>query len=277
MNGKFTHYLITRFNVPVTNWEKDKAGNRVLDQAWLDERFGLFRKYCVPTIANQFQKNFIWLIYCDVNTSPGYLATIRQAVSEIPGATIRLVNDFDHLLKDLRQLLAENPTPFIITSRVDNDDGLGPQFIKEVQMDFKPIDMLIINFTKGVLYDVMHRVLTEIRSSHFNHYGSLVEENNAGHELITIMGYPHGRPPENAKVINIESRFAWLKIIHGRNMSSRTNGMPLSDQAVTSFFNLEKRDLVQSWSATGVFVISRLLSRARRKVFPNKNKSKGNA
>jgi len=272
MNGKFTHYLITRFNVPVKNWDKDKVGNRVLDQAWHEERIGLFKKFCVPTIANQTEKNFTWLIYCDVNTLSEYLSDIREAVSEISGATIRLVRDFDHLMVDLRQLLAEDPALYVITSRVDNDDGLGPQFVKEVQVHFKPIERLIINFTKGVLYDVTKRVLTEIRHSQFNHYGSLVEEKKSEHQLISVIGFPHDRPPGNCQVLNIGSRFAWLKIIHDRNMSSKTNGFPLGNTEIAQIFNVQPNDLTQSWFSAVNYIIARIMSRGRRKLFPNQQK-----
>ena len=53
MSVKFTHYLITRFNVPVKNWDRDKAGKPVLDDAWMHNRLDLFRRYCVPGVANQ--------------------------------------------------------------------------------------------------------------------------------------------------------------------------------------------------------------------------------
>jgi hypothetical protein len=268
MNGKFTHYLITRFNVPVKNWNKDKAGHKVLDDAWMEERIGLFKKYCVPTIANQSLKKFTWLIYCDLKTSPQYLASIQQAIISIPGATIRYVDHFDHLLIDLRQLLSEDPSLYVITSRLDNDDGLGPQFISDIQAHFTPTDKMIINFTKGVLYDATKHIVTEIRFSRFNHYGSLIEEKKPGHPLITVVGYPHGQPPEGHQVINIASRFSWLKIIHERNMASKTNGVPLQNKRIIAHFNLRADDLTQSWVATGIFVVSRLLSRMKRKLFP---------
>lgn len=277
MNGKFTHYLITRFNVPVKNWDKDKAGNRVLDQAWLDERIGLFTKFCLPTIENQLNQNFTWLIFCDINTPAEYLDNIQQSVRSIPGASLRLVSHFDHLMVDLRQLLAEDPSPFLITSRVDNDDGLGPQFIKDVQAHFATEDKLIINFTKGVLYDTTKRILTEIQLSQFNHYGSLIEENKSGYQLMTVMGFPHDRPRNGYKVLNIRSRYAWLKIIHDRNMSSKTNGIPLRNKQIVSIFNLRPNDLAQSWYATLIYAISRVVSRVGRKLFPNQKMDKGNA
>lgn len=267
MSGKFTHYLITRFNVPVKNWDRDKAGKPVLDDAWMRSRLELFRRYCVPGVANQSNKNFIWLIYCDTLTSPSYLSDINQAISNIPNAKVKPVQDFEALMADLKQLLSSAPTPYVISSRVDNDDSLGPVYISEVQKHFVAHDKRIINFLGGVLYDAQRGILTEIRRSHLNHYGSLIEVIKPDKELITIMGYPHGRPPEGSTVADIDVRFAWLKIIHERNMASKTNGVPLFDKAVTTHFSLQPDDLPRSYLATSVFVIHRLLSRLKRKIF----------
>ncbi len=268
MSVKFTHYLITRFNVPVKNWEQDKAGLPVLDDAWMKNRLVLFRKYCVPTLAQQAEKNFTWLIYCDRLTTTHFLAEIRKAIEVVPEAAIRQVDDFDGLLLDLKQLISSVPTPYVITSRLDNDDGLGPQFIAKVQESFEPKDKLIINLTKGVLYDVHRCVLTEIRNSQVNHYGSLIEETAHGPNFLTVFGYPHGRPPAACTIKNVDSRFSWLKIIHLRNMVSRTNGKPLVSSKITAHFNLQPDDFSQSWLATSIFVIRRLLYKIKIKIFP---------
>jgi hypothetical protein len=268
MSVKFTNYLATRFNVPVKNWDKDKAGQRVLDDTWMKARLSLFTTYCAPTIARQSVLDFKWLIYCDVNTSVENLATIQQAIHSIPGATIRKAADFDMVLTDFRNLLEADPSPYIITSRLDNDDGLGPDFICDVQASFVPTDKMIINFTKGVLYDLQKHVLTEVRSSPYNHYGSLIEVKQADRPYLTIFGYPHGQPPDGSSVINLHNRFAWLKIIHHRNMVSRTNGWPLHRKHIIRHFDMKESDLTQSWLSTAVFVVIRLLSKIKRTLFP---------
>ena len=255
MNGKFTHYLITRFNVPVKNWDKDKTGNRVLDQAWLEERIGLFRKFCVPTIVNQTEKNFTWLIYCDAQTSPEYLSELRQAVNEISGATIRLVSDFDHLMIDLRQILANEPTPFVITSRMDNDDGLGKDYIQAIQDVFIPQDLTLLNFLHGITYDTEKHILTEQRNASLNHFTSLIEITTPDREYITVLGFSHTQPPAQIVVQDLHIPYAWLKIIHGRNMSSRTKGKPVARKEILTFFKLTKKDVPISMLQTGIYIL----------------------
>lgn len=264
MNVKFTHYLITRFNIPVNNWNKDKAGKPVLDDQWMENRLKLFAGYCVPTIAHQSEKNFIWRIYCDQKTSALFLDEIRKLTAGLPMVQLILVSDFDHLLDDLRELLGRTTTPFIITSRLDNDDGLGPHFISDVQKHFVEEDKRIINFTKGVLYDQHRGVLTELRDSRRNHYGSLIEKTSKAEDLITVVGYPHGIPPKDSTIENVDTRFAWLKIIHERNMVSKTNGIPLIQENIRAHFNLQENAFAVSWWNTGWFVARRLISKIKR-------------
>jgi hypothetical protein len=80
------------------------------------------------------------------------------------------------------------------------------------------------------------------------------------------MGYPHGRPPEGSRIVDIDSRFAWLKIIHDRNMASKTNGMPIRRGKMISHFNLDLDALLQSWPAIAWFIGIRMLSRVKRKI-----------
>ena len=265
MSRKFTHYLITRFNVPVNNWHKDKAGKPVLDHLWMENRLNLFAQYCLPTIVQQSERGFQWLIYCDRQTHPALLKKIKELILLTPQARIIPVTDFEELLTELRGRLSGSETEYVITSRLDNDDGLGPNFISDVQQAFSDQDKLIINFTKGVLYDHSKKVLTEIRNSERNHYGSLIE--SAGQkEFVTVMGYPHGIPPEGSTELNLHNRFSWLKVIHDRNMISKTNGIPILRKDIGLIFNIDEEFLKISWLHTFWFLIRKVLSRIKRTI-----------
>ncbi len=264
MNVKFTHYLITRFNVPVNNWETDKNGRPVLDLPWMENRLELFAQYCVPTIAHQTEQAFKWILYCDRQTSLHFLEKIKSLTAGIPQAQIELVDHFDELLIDLKKRMIAASTPFVISSRLDNDDGLGPNYIAEVQRHFTEKDKHIINFTQGVLYDRSHCVLTEIRNSLRNHYGSLIESVQDGKPLTTVMGYPHGIPPEGSTMVDVREKFSWLKVIHDRNMASKANGIPTLRKDIHAIFNLETNALKISWIHTLWFALRKSLSKIKR-------------
>lgn len=265
---KFTHFLITRFNVPVHNWDKDKSGVTTLSEAWMDHRMDLFRKYCVPTIAGQSEKNFKWIIYCDVNSSERDIENIHKSVLSVPEASIRFVSDFDHLLTDLKLLMQNVSTPYVITSRVDNDDGLGRQYIYQVQKHFVGKDKTIINLEGGILYDTENRILTEIKHGRRNHYGSLVEEIFPPENLVTVVGYPHDRPPESYPIVEVYQPYSWLKIIHSRNLSSRTNGIPVLPAKVLAHYDIAKNNITISYKNTWKYMANRFLKIVQRNLLP---------
>jgi hypothetical protein len=225
--GKFTHYLITRFNVPVDNWVSDKAGLPVLDDTWFQHRISLFNQYCVPTVASQSEKNFQWLIYCDSFTKPGQLQAIKKSVSQIPSASIRLVENAAKMLIDLRQLLSIAPSPFLITSRMDNDDGLADNFIQTIQQHFNEKDKGLLNINAGIIYDVNEKVMTRMTHALRNHYGSLIEERKKAEDILTVLGFAHDQPPTHIHIENISGESYWLKIIHDRNLKSQLKGKPV--------------------------------------------------
>ena len=72
----FSHFILTRFNVKKM-WSQDKRGNKVLTDEWLSHRFKLFENYCLPSIVNQENKNFIWLVYFDQDTDKLFINKIN--------------------------------------------------------------------------------------------------------------------------------------------------------------------------------------------------------
>jgi len=266
MSGKFTHYLITRFNVPVKNWDKDKAGRPTLDAAWMQERIELFRTYCVPSVACQDQKDFTWIVYCDTVTTDDVMQIIQQEVLRVQGAQVRLAMDFEALLSDLRALLSETNTPYVITSRLDNDDGLGRHAIQWVQSHFVAEHQVIINLSGGVLYDTRQKILTELRHTTLNHYGSLIEHVNPGLACRTVLGFPHHQPPSDFRVMDVPCRRAWLKIIHDRNLKSKIAGIPVFRRHMHADFGVDRKAFSLSYSAMFMYLWQKAWDKVRRKV-----------
>ncbi|MEO5906755.1 MAG: glycosyltransferase [Saprospiraceae bacterium] len=236
--AKFTHYLVTRFNVPAGKWLQDKEGRPTLDDEWMDHRLDLFKKYCVPTVAGQSEKNFEWLIYCDIKTGDSVRQQIENSTHTITNVQLRYVEKMEDLLIDFKHILNSAETPYVISSRLDNDDGLSIDFIKSVQHQFQAMDRCLINFNHGILYDVNRRIMTQIQSGYLNHYGSLIESKKMADQYLTIMGFHHTSPPEDVSVINLSRPCAWLKIIHERNARSGMKGRLVLSKNILECFLL---------------------------------------
>ncbi|MGB4848568.1 MAG: glycosyltransferase [Saprospiraceae bacterium] len=267
MMVKFTHYLVTRFNVPVENWDKDKAGRPTLNEPWMTHRLWLFRKYCVPTITGQICHNFQWVIYCDVNTSFIKKTQIEESIRMIPGTVIRLAAHQGEMMADLRKLISGASTPYVITTRLDNDDGMGENLIQNVQNHFKEVDKLLLNPSSGILYDINEKVMTRMRNSKRNHYTSLIEKNNNAEDLLTVLGFPHDNPPAGVIIENIAGDRAWLKIIHEKNIKSQLKGRPVFAKKNIYFNGIKNSEFHFSFVNTMKYTLRRL----RAKFLEKKN------
>lgn len=224
---KFTHYLVTRFNVPVENWNRDKAGLPTLHAEWMAHRMILFTTYCVPTVKAQTNKEFQWIIYCDKNISHADKSRIQDLVSTVSGTTIRLVSDLKDMMTDLRVYISAASTPFVITTRLDNDDGIGKHLIQSIQDNFSETDKLLLNPVDGIQYAVHDKIMTHLKFSQKNHYTSLIEKNTAKNTLLTVLGFSHDAPPANITIRNISGKRMYLKIIHEKNVKSLLKGIPV--------------------------------------------------
>jgi hypothetical protein len=262
----FTHYLITRFNVPVTDWSADKDGVSTRDEAWMAHRLGVFADFCVPTVRQQSVRDFTWIICLDAATPEATVDAVRRLVGEIPRVELLPAVSHDVMMQRLRERLGTDPADLIITSRLDNDDGLGPDFIKIVQAHVEAVDKRLINLLGGLLYDVPNRVLTRLRVSRFNHFTSLVERNLHDGRLLTVIGFPHTRPPADVTVVDVPARYGWLKIVHARNVSSRTKGIPLPGYPKDAGFAVDKRLLPVAVVATMKYTFQRMLTVLRQRL-----------
>ena len=63
---KLQHFILTRFNILL--WRQDKKGSKVRTTKWLEHRFSLFEKYCLPSIKNQTYQKFEWIVLFDSMT-----------------------------------------------------------------------------------------------------------------------------------------------------------------------------------------------------------------
>jgi len=72
------HFLFTRFNLRNEDWITAQDGAAVLTEEWLTQRLELFQKYCYPSVMNQKNNNFLWVILFDVNTPKGFRKNIEK-------------------------------------------------------------------------------------------------------------------------------------------------------------------------------------------------------
>ena len=78
----FEHLIITRFNLNLYARDKHDAPTRT--ERWLEHRFELFERYCLPSVAAQTNPNFRWLCLFDAATPAAYRRRIGGYQSVCP-------------------------------------------------------------------------------------------------------------------------------------------------------------------------------------------------
>lgn len=178
---KSSVFLLTRFNLNL--FPKDKDGLSTRTEEWLTDRCGLFEKYCFPSVFNQSYKEFIWIVLFDDNTPDQYkdrIASYQDKMknflpvyfsSEEARNHKRLVN---RVITDYK-----DESPYLITARVDNDDALHRDFIKNVALlkDKGKDSIHFFSFGNGLQYYVNSNLAIKLQyvKNHFlvsvsNHY-----------------------------------------------------------------------------------------------------------
>ncbi len=244
----FKHFILTRFNLKRDDYNGlDKNNQPVMTIEWLEKRFSLFEKYCLPSIINQSKKNFIWFILFDTYTPDRFVNLIRQyEQSYIFLKPLYIDSGSDESIRKVfngempRYLQPDDR--YVITSRIDNDDAFHEDMIREVQNLFKRQRDSFLSFTYGLQYDLKLQVLTRWHYRN-NHFISRIEEISDGIE--TVLTHDHTQIDKSAKVeyINNKNKPLWLELVHEGNLVNYLypTAVPLFKIGIPHSFNIENK------------------------------------
>src|SRR4029453_3810609 len=164
LGGLATHFFLTRFNVRSFYTKADPQAR------WLRERLQLFEMYCIPCFRNQTVTRFTWLVFLD-SLSPLWL---RQEIDKLSQGVFRAVYVGGAFSQEFpgRKIGQLSATPYIITTRVDNDDAVANDFIETIQSCFREQDKTFVNLVNGAQY-AGRKVY--VRPYTMNPFSSLIE------------------------------------------------------------------------------------------------------
>ena len=167
---RFRHFLLTKFNLGLYPADENQAHRDKSGQApardpdrWMAERLELFDMYCVPSVMNQSNKDFTWLVVFDAKTPSEHRERIERyrddcvlvplfaesrcrdeshvVASRFKGKILRFFH-FEAALPAVQDYIAQRldeDTKYVITTRLDNDDAIHSDFVRRVQ-DFLPAE-----------------------------------------------------------------------------------------------------------------------------------------
>ncbi|MGO9080043.1 MAG: glycosyltransferase [Streptosporangiaceae bacterium] len=215
MRADIDHILLTRFNLP-------SQGHESLVRAqenWLRNRVELFERYCLPSVLAQTCRRFSWIIYFDPQ-SPEWLLNwvggherqghFRPCLrAEVPAGD---------LLGDIRNVVGHQPGAELLTTNLDNDDGLAADFVARVQGAARRGARTAVYVGDGLIRrgDMLYR--------NFDRYNAFCSVREPWDAPLTCWADWHNLLPEHMPALVLRGSPGWLQVIHGANVSNRVRG-----------------------------------------------------
>ncbi len=215
----FQHFIITPFYVRRQFTGKTgKIEVQFAEPEWLDHRLRLFEDYCLSSVTNQSNRNFKWFIYFDDSTPARYLDHISSLTAGHPNISIKKCAFWETptIVNDVGASLAES-TKWIVTTRLDNDDGIHRDFVSMIQSAVEE-RREFLNFPRGI---ILYSGKCYIYKHPSNAFLSLVEP---AHQPRTAWCIAHTQAAQVAPVRQLSRTPAFLQVVHGKNVSNKPRG-----------------------------------------------------
>lgn len=208
------HLLLTRYNIAFT--AAQKAGVEGLSDDYLVPRGELFRRYCVPSVQSQTNKNFEWFVFFHPDTP-------KQHYEFLDGiATVVLAQTLKEAQHTIARTLPEGP---ILSTRMDNDDCIAPEFMAatrktaERALATQPGDF-VVTPQHGAVMSLVHGTwgFHTLESPPFI---SLLWRPVQGKQWRSPLNFNHMHHGGLPLVPVIHDGPLWLAIIHEQNILQR--------------------------------------------------------
>lgn len=213
---EFKHFVITRMNV---DWQISRPRSDRNEPEFLSRRFALFEQICLPSIAAQTNRDFIWLMLLDAALPTQFRQRVEKYCS-IAQLVPVYIKSRETLLDSVRQVVREHTDQdckYLITTSLDSDDAISKDFLQLVQNQFRKQEFEFVNFPFGYLYRVGEQKLY-LREWLTSPFHTLIESYQGDFKTVLEYGHTEISNYNNCQVI---AEPVWLMVAHGNNV--RTN------------------------------------------------------
>lgn len=231
--AQFDHVLLTRFSAAFS------AGVPAQED-WLRYRLGFFVDACWSSVRSQRGAEFTWLVLFDDRCPDDF----REDVEALAEGTFTPVWShepwspaiFARAVDDLTAC-GSAQAPWLLTTRLDSDDGIARDFMAAVQRECAPTDGLFVDFPRGVQID--RSGATYLYDQLSSPFLTLVEKRRPGTPPRTVYTARHARAREWGPLREVSAPPMWVQVIHGSNLLNMTVGARVSPRVVNERFDLE--------------------------------------
>jgi hypothetical protein len=214
---KIKYLILTRLAMESKKFE--------ITNEWLDKRIKLYKDICYPSILNQTNQNFKWLIWNTKDElSENYINELKELDTE------NIFHFFEERGKDYVELTKEwiyeklnLDTDVLITSRIDTDDAFSNDYVDTV---YKCIDLtkrpFVLNFSSGFEYNTKTKRYTIRTKRDTNMFTTVIS--NYDRLYHTVLDEPHTKLSRKFKqVYQWNEKPMWLQLMHDSNIYTQDN------------------------------------------------------
>ena len=215
------HFILTRFNLLL--WNKDKEGGKVRSMNWLEHRFALFEKYCLPSVKNQSCQNYEWIVLFDSLTPEAFKEKIVRYQKDCPNLIPVFVEPergrfFVDIFREemTKRLCAQR----VISTYLDNDDALNVGFIEDLQWRATSISNdTFVYYDNGFQLYTDSKYVMRINYPR-NHFVSYVEKGDPNNVKGVFCYGTHYfiDTIKDAIIKHVVTKPMWCEIIHEKNV-----------------------------------------------------------
>ncbi|WP_026977811.1 glycosyltransferase [Flavobacterium tegetincola] len=218
----FDHFLITRFNLRNPQWDFTKNKGSLLTDEWMEDRLELFENFCFPSVIAQKNKNFSWLLYLDETTTPKFKTRLEKLTANYPFIKLFFIDGMGAFQPSIKEHVSEHATkPYLITTRIDNDDCVHVDYIDAIQKSFNKQEYQAIDIIKGFTLQIEPQFILGKKEHVFNPFISLIERNV---NPKTVWSNDHTAWKKETNIQQISDRRLWMSIIHEKNKVNEFDG-----------------------------------------------------
>jgi putative rhamnosyltransferase len=218
MINSATHVLLTRFNTALGFAPSPKR----LETKWLTSRLALFEQYCLPSVAAQQGAEFKWLVFFDAATPEWFQEKISAFEPLVTPIYIEGPATDEIIARRVMQT-GFVASPYLISTRLDNDDAISKDHLASVQRAFDHQNREFITFPFGV--QSFHNHLYNVYWPS-NPFLSLIEKVSDKEQVTTVFCVPHDHVADANKVRKILRAPQWLQVLHDSNLGNILRGWP---------------------------------------------------
>lgn len=208
----YNHIILTRFNL-----QYEEHSTIHIDAEWLEERFRLFDKYCLPSILRQTQQTFTWVILASQQTPEEYKVRLMEYMYQYDNIDVHFCSYYEDINLLYQGLGLHYGLGFshLLSTRVDSDDMLAYDFVEKLQahISTETPEHTILSFPNGIQW-FENQDIALTTSFKKNHFLSFYEPSD---DLRTCIGIDHTKVPD-VHLQSLTDAGMWCEIVHSSNM-----------------------------------------------------------